>query len=154
MARWQPCDKSLPKTMINKFNNWFVLVLVVACRMVAYLQHQVSMRWYWYVLKSTNYQIHYSDVIMSTVVSQITSITIAYSTIYSGTDQRKHQSSASLAFVRWIPRTKEPVTRNLMFSFDDVIMNKFDIQKLLNMFVKKAIQNQISWKIHIIISTK
>ena len=37
------------------------------------------------------------DVIMS--ASQITSLTIIYSTVYSDTDQRKHQSSASLAFV-------------------------------------------------------
>ena len=42
---------------------------------------------------------HYIDVIMSAMVSQITNLTIVHSTIYSGTDQRKHQSSASLAFV-------------------------------------------------------
>ena len=42
---------------------------------------------------------HYSDVIISTIASQITSLTIVYSTVYSGTDQRKNQSSASLAFV-------------------------------------------------------
>ena len=55
---------------------------------------------------------HYSDVIMTMIASQITSLTVVYSTVYSDTDQRKHQSSASLAFVRgihrdrWIPRTK------------------------------------------------
>ena len=49
---------------------------------------------------------------MTTIASQITSLTIVYSTVYSDADQRKHQSSASLAFVwgihrdRWIPRTK------------------------------------------------
>ena len=54
---------------------------------------------------------HYIDVIMTTMASQITSITVVYSTVYSDADQRKHQSSASLAFVwgihrdRWIPRT-------------------------------------------------
>ena len=47
---------------------------------------------------------HYSDVIMGTMVSQITSLNIVYSTVYSGADQRKHQSSASLAFVRGIHR--------------------------------------------------
>ena len=47
---------------------------------------------------------HYTDVIMSTMASQITSLTIVYSTVYSGADQRKHQSSASLAFVRGIHR--------------------------------------------------
>ena len=40
--------------------------------------------------------IHYSDVIMSAMVSQIPSLTTVYSTVYSGADQRKHQSSASL----------------------------------------------------------
>ena len=54
---------------------------------------------------------HYNDVIMGTIASQITSLTIVCSTAYSGADQREHQSSASLAFVRgihrdrWIPRT-------------------------------------------------
>ena len=49
---------------------------------------------------------------MTTIASQITSLTVVYSIVYSGADQRKHQSSASLAFVwgihrdRWTPRTK------------------------------------------------
>ena len=49
---------------------------------------------------------HYSDIIMDTMASQITSLAIVYSTGYSGADQRKHQSSAWLAGERWIPRTK------------------------------------------------
>ena len=78
-------------------------------------------------LKVHNRPNHYSDVIMGTIASQITSLTIIYSAVYSDADQRKHQSSASLAFVRWIPRGpvnsphKWPVTRK-MFPFDDVIM--------------------------------
>ena len=48
--------------------------------------------------------VHYNDVIMSAVVPQITSLTIVYSTAYSAADQRKHQSSESLAFVRGIHR--------------------------------------------------
>ena len=32
---------------------------------------------------------HYSDVIMGESASQITSLTIVYSTVYSGADQRK-----------------------------------------------------------------
>ena len=69
---------------------------------------------------------HYSDVIMGTVASPITSFTIVYSTVYSGKGERD-QSSASLAFVRgihWWPVNsphKGPVTRK-MFPFDDVIM--------------------------------
>ena len=74
--------------------------------------------------------LHYNDVIMTTMASQITSVTVVYSTVYSDADQRKHQSSASLAFVwgfhrdRWIPRTKGQL-RGKMFPFDDVIMNFF-----------------------------
>ena len=69
---------------------------------------------------------------MSVIASLITSLTIVYSSVYSGADQRKHQSSASLAFVRGIHRRpvnsphKGPVTRK-MFPFDDVIMCWYDI---------------------------
>ena len=71
--------------------------------------------------------LHYDDVIMGGIASQITSRTIVYSTVYSAADQSKHQSSASLAFVRGIHRGpvnsphKWPVTRK-MFPFDGVIM--------------------------------
>ena len=50
---------------------------------------------------------HYSDVILGAMASEITSLSIVYSTIYSGADQRKHQSSASLAFVRGFTGTGE-----------------------------------------------
>ena len=65
---------------------------------------------------------------MGAIASQITSLTTVYSIVYSGADQIKHQSSASLAFVRGIHRWpansthKWPVTRK-MFPFDDVIMD-------------------------------
>ena len=61
------------------------------------------------------------------IASQITSLTIVYSTVYSGAHQRKHQSSASLAIVSGIHRSpvnsphKGSVTRE-MFPFHDVIM--------------------------------
>ena len=70
---------------------------------------------------------HYIDVLMGAIESQIPSLTIVYSTVYSGADQRRHESSASLAFVRKIHRgpvnspQRWPVTRK-MFPFDDVIM--------------------------------
>ena len=70
---------------------------------------------------------HYDDGIMGAIASQITSLTIVYSTDYSGADQSKHQSSASLAFVWGIHRGpvnsphKWPVTRK-MFPFDDVMV--------------------------------
>ena len=72
--------------------------------------------------------IHDNDVIMITMASQIISLTIVFSTVYSGADQRKHQSSASRAFVRGIRRWpvnsphKMPVTRE-MFPFSDVIVH-------------------------------
>ena len=47
---------------------------------------------------------HYSDFIMSVMASQIIDVPIVYSTVWSGADQRKHQSSASLAFVRGLHR--------------------------------------------------
>ena len=74
----------------------------------------------------------YSDVMMSAMASQITSLTIVYSTVYSGADQRKHQSSASQAFVRGIHHWpvnfphKGPVTRKA-FPFNDVIMSHNDV---------------------------
>ena len=82
---------------------------------------------------------------MDTMASQITSLTIIYSNVYSGADQRKHQSSVSLAFVRGSHRGrvnsphKWPVTRK-MFPFDDVIMilanigSKLPVHRLLFLF--------------------
>ena len=75
---------------------------------------------------------HYNDVIMSTMASQITSLTIVYSIVYSGPDQRKHQSNVSLAFVRgihwWLVNSphKWPVTWKT-FPFDDVTMNMAEL---------------------------
>ena len=54
---------------------------------------------------------HHNDVIMSLIASQITSLTIVYSTVYSDTDERKHQSFASLAFVRGIHHCEFPTQR-------------------------------------------
>ena len=69
--------------------------------------------------------VQYNYVIMGAMASQISDVSIVYSNVCS--DQRKHQSSASLAFVRglhWWPVNsphRGPVTRK-MFPFDDVIM--------------------------------
>ena len=70
---------------------------------------------------------YYSDVIMSSMASQMTSFSNVCSTVCSGADQRKHQGSASVAFLRgihlWpvVSPHKGPVTQK-MFPFDDVIM--------------------------------
>ena len=65
---------------------------------------------------------------MISMATQFTGVTIVYSsTLCSGTDQRKHEASESLAFVRGTNRSpvnsprKGPVTRK-MFRYDDVIM--------------------------------
>ena len=74
------------------------------------------------------WNIHDNDVTMSAMASQITGVTIVYSTVCSGAYQKKHQSSASLAFVRGLHRWpvnsshKGPVKRK-MFPFDDVIIS-------------------------------
>ena len=77
--------------------------------------HSISLfvfdTWIWNVPGKLN-QFHNIDVILTMMVSKITSLTVVYSIVCSGVDQRKHQSSASLIFVwrihrdRWSPRTK------------------------------------------------
>ena len=102
---------------------------------------------------------HYDDVIMTMLASQITSLTVVYSIVYSGVNQRKHQSSASLAFVREIHRGpvnfphKWPVTRKI-FPFDDVIMISASGTQVLNYprgwrfvgFVMFSYDDVIKWK--------
>ena len=96
--------------------------------------HAIGKRWATARVSMTEWAVfansldHYCDVIMGAMTSQISSLTIVYSSVHSGADQRKHQSSASLAFVRGIHRWpvnsphKWPVTRK-MFPFDEVIMS-------------------------------
>ena len=74
---------------------------------------------------------HYSDVMMDVMTSQITDFSMVCSIVCSGEDQRKHQSSASLAFVRGIHRWPEnsPHKRSVtwkMFPFDDAIILSTD----------------------------
>ena len=85
--------------------------------------------WMWYTTgPAIYYDAHDSDIIMSAMTSKITGISIVWRTVWSGTHERKHQSSASLAFVRGIhwwsvdSPHKRPVTWKV-FPFDDVIMS-------------------------------
>ena len=115
---------------------------------------------------------HYNDVIMGAVTSQITSLTIIYSTVDSDVDQRKHQSSVSLAFVRGIRRGpvnsphKWPVTRK-MFPFDDVIMAMIILHchslckkcltyriHLYNHFLEYNAPKNYTWRIYMFASIK
>ena len=93
---------------------------------------------------------HYSDAIMSAMASQITGVFV-YSTVCSGRDLRKHQSSASLAFVRGIHRWpvnsphKGPVTRK-MFPLDNVIMimgSIFLVAYLLTGFLQPTFEDRV-----------
>ena len=77
--------------------------------------------WWWCRnMPSKINQNHYNDVIMGAKASQITSLTIVYSIVCSDADQRKHQSSALLAFVwvihrgRCIPRTNGQLRRKCL----------------------------------------
>ena len=94
----------------------------------------------------------YCYVIMGAIVSQITSFTIVYSTVYWGADQRKHQSSTSLAFVRGIHRSpvnsqhKWPVTRQ-MFPIDEVMISStHNIQDCFTCSKAIVWLPQIRWK--------
>ena len=112
--------------------------------LICVLNKRLSKQWWGWWLETPTHllwrhfsvKIHYTDVIMDTIASQITNLTIVYSTVHSDADQRKYQSSASLAFVRGIHRRpvnsphKWPVTRK-MFPFDDVITLMFSF---MNMF--------------------
>ena len=90
----------------------------------------------------------YSDVIMSMMASQIISVSIVFATICSGADQRKHQSSVSLAFVKGIQRSsvdspqKGPVTWKI-FPFDDVIMKSINSSSVIDN------SNTILWAGHV-----
>ena len=100
------------------------------------------------VLEQIKHCRHHNDDIISAMGSQITSLTIVYSTVYSGADQRKHQSSASLAFVRVIHRSpvnsphKGPVTR-MIFPFDDVTMHSFGLFSALTLL--NACLRKLEW---------
>ena len=94
---------------------------------------------------------------MTMLASQITSLTVVYSIVYSGVNQIKHQSSASLAFVREIHRGpvnfphKWPVTRK-MFPFDDVIMYYSSLTiitvKAPNLALQEIITYNAYWNPH------
>ena len=79
----------------------------------------VGVMWFPFICLQMPVYRHYSDAITNTMASQIISLTIVYSTIYSAADQSNHQSSASLAFVQVIHRSpvnsrhKGPVTRKM-----------------------------------------
>ena len=91
----------------------------------------------WLIIGEVLWHSIYCVIIMSAMAFQITNLTIVYSTVYSGADQRKHPNSMSLAFVWGIhlwpvnSAHKGPVTRK-MLPFDDVSMSwgQFQLEML------------------------
>ena len=75
---------------------------------LVYISFNVLLPLFGYQLRPLRYLFvvsfpHYSDVMISAMGSQIAGVSSVYSNVCSGTDQRKHQSLVSLAFVRGIP---------------------------------------------------
>ena len=109
------CDRSLCESpyanrtrpwSIRCYNKWLILqfhIFHTSAQRMNLLPHAVHIHW--------RMLVHYNDVIMGAIASQITSLTIVYPTIYSDADERKHQSSChwplcrEFTGVRWIPRT-------------------------------------------------
>ena len=89
---------------------------------------------------------------MTTLASQITSLTIVYSTVYSDADQRKHQSSASLAFVwgtqrhRWIPRTKGQLRGKCFHLMTSSWVRKWSLYACVLMFIPHVMGHHLSRK--------
>ena len=112
-----------------KYIHYFLVGKFCTMRLAIYNFQLFSNLWISILVTQNHLVSHYNDVTMGAIASQITSRTIVFSTVYLDTAQRKHQSSASLAFVRGIHRRpvnsphKWPVTRK-MFPFDDVIMRE------------------------------
>ena len=124
------------KSFVPNAMNHYVSVLEKMRNRSKYFWTMTRLRWRHHCPKPIRHTIdilsnrlHYCDAIMGAVASQITSLTIVYTTVYSDVDQSKHQSFASLAFVWGIHRGpvnsphKWPVTRK-MIPFDDVIMGR------------------------------
>ena len=115
-----------PASFWSQWQWWKAVVSSSNCRVPPHSQRSLTGKMY--AINTS----HYGDVIVDAIASQITSLTIVYSIVYSDADQRKHQSSTSLAFVQGIHRGpvnsphKWPVTRQ-MFPVDDVIMNIYRI---------------------------
>ena len=110
--------------------------------------HASSSIWQWLCFP-------YNNVIMSAMASHITNLTIVYSTVYSGTDERKHQISASLALVsrnhQWPVNSphKGPVTRK-MFPLDNLVLSCFvlhpiDAAMLANAILSICVREMDKW---------
>ena len=82
---------------------------------------------------------HYNGVIMTTVASQITSLTVAYSSVYTFADQRKHQSSASLFGTGEFPAQRSSNAENVSIWWRHHLLRKLSTCIYIN-------QSRILWR--------
>ena len=103
--------------------------------------------------------LHYNDVIIGMIASQITSLTIVYLIVYSEADRKKHQSSASLAFVRGIHRGpvnslhKWPVTRKFFHLMTSSCITEF-FSDSSNCLACKQVHNKFFRFFHYLVRDK
>ena len=122
MIKWKCCRLVTPAIMVDENGSTKDKSRAATAVRKCILSSLVHIHTYAHKPLTNSPTSHYNDVTMSAISSQITSLTIVYSTVYSDVDQRKHQSSASLAFVRGIHRSpvnsshKGPITRKMTSS--------------------------------------
>ena len=103
-----------------------------------------------YLIFTKYSSMHYNDLIISTMSSPFTSLTIHHSIVYSGADQRKHQSSASLAFVRGIHQRHQMETFSALLALcegNSLVTSEFPSQRASNA------ENVSIWWYHHVIMT-
>ena len=127
-------NSSWPSVAIWRQISWLSLAQIMACCLTA-INHYLYQYWFitkgvvWYSPKSNFtriahdiYHQHYGDIIMGAIASQITSLTIVYSTVYSDADKKNPSKLRVTGLCAGNPPHKWPVTRK-KFLFDDVIMS-------------------------------
>ena len=99
-------NRKFLKHLSSKFSRFYVFICMVIKRYKVFFENFVlSGEWWVSILLHSPYLVaHYSGTIMSAMASHITDVSLVCSVVCSGVDQRKHQSSAPLAFVRGIQR--------------------------------------------------
>ena len=122
--------ESFLKTLL--WINWNFLIPTGKSSFAKIINHMNKHQWW-----------HYTDVIMGAIASPITSLTILYSTVYSDADQREHQSSASLAFVRGIHRGRHHGIHKRLWATTSKHLTFND--KCINVKIKGISQNWLNW---------
>ena len=134
--------ESFLKTLL--WINWNFLIPTGKSSFAKIINHMNKHQWW-----------HYTDVIMGAIASPITSLTIVYSTVYSDADQREHQSSASLAFVRGIHRGRHHGIHKRLWATTSKHLTFND--KCINVKIKGISQNWLNclhYRLHLRVHRK